>query len=1691
MILAAGHDRNGNGIKRWSPPSFFPAIRRAIQQGVLGTGNKGPRVGAGDEIFGVDPAFDVPGMPPNYGQYAIPHVSTFQGLFGTFSRVYRSSDEAIMDSLENARYMRNDVGIMECLEARKRAVALLNWHLEPEDETSQDQKELVKVVEKILRRIKRFTQYRETLLEAVWYGRYAVQMRYGWVNIDGREYAMPAKKRDDPGWCPINGDKLVWRYDDGTGKYLTDQVGIRVGQKLGVGSKINQRWPVEATDRGMAYFLADWERPLISIHRHTVEDGAFEDPVQAGMIHGVGIRHRIYWEWYQKQEALAFLMEYLQRSAGGLEIHYYPSGNEQAKQRAEDAVKARIAGGKNVMLYPREVGDDAQNYGVEFIEPGTAGIETLQALLNDYFGHRIKRYILGQTLSTEAASTGLGSGVAELHYDSLQQIIRYDAVNLEDTLTDDLVEVVKNWNFPKAKGIHLRFRIETEKPNVKEQLEALQVAWQMGAKISERELMDEIGATIPGPDDEILQNPEIQAAQQQLQQQQQQAAMAGAQGQGFGPGLGPDGKPKPSMEDVMMNHFFGDPGATEPGEVTYAAEGGKWVKKTMPKFDTGERTPEDAEVVHFARDYWDGADSYLRMIPRARYRGQWDESKHPREGAGKSTGGQFTAGQGGGGAAVAEKPKPKPGETPEVGKIEGGLEVAKPQVRVAPIPGSLGILRHDMPQLPESVVPAFLEMLAAKGIGHRNVTMKTSELKPTQAEMNANKVDSMRNKIRQSGGKGLGGPPVLASNDGYILDGHHRWAANIAEAPDTPFAVIQVDLPIRELLHESHRFEQVGYAGVTHEKIAETPQAQPSRAALQMDPGLAREFQADFPNVSPEHITSLVGAPDDARVSVARKNGATVVINGRQTTAKVYVAKITGRGYAATRYIIPEQKGNVCCAEPRLSNEGIKVQAGMQKSGIGTRIFAKQVQFAVQHGFGGIDCVATRSETMIGYKFWPKTGYDGEFDEHTYERVAAQFGPDVSTIQKLFDKIGGEEWWEANGESMHMQFDLHADSRNRMILDRYLRKKRAAEKIPEKFGRMSYARGEAPPEQPAPEHPDDERYAEEPYPSEEDERILDEVWKEIHEENEARRQQQPPQEPEQYRRDPWKGKGRWVTIGPAKGEGGGTHVFIDDKGEIVKGPKGLAGKGIDELGAGEKGGDAKAEKWKDASEDEVLQAMERGESVPARIISKFPKAQERVKTRKQSRQGKLFDPYTAPEPAVKKFPWATSDLDAIHKTHDGRWVGATMVHVSELNADPKRFQYKVTNIDPETGVTPELKEVGEYEPALGGQLLVWHDPTDNKVYVVNGHHRYELASRAPFSDKWHGGMSVYFLDAKNPKEARAWGALANIAEGRGSAVDAAKFFRDTGMSVEDVRKRHISIKGQVAADGTTLAKLTEPIFQRVTNGQFDVQRAIAIGEELGDDPDGQAEVFKSIQDAERNLPRELSLDTIREMVEEYADAPVSKGKAGAGQKKLPWGDEGEEDRKKLMVERATIKSEINRMLAEERGTFKAVTTGGGKRAARLEEAGAGSVSLDVAERKRKEADEIYNTFAALKNYRGPIADVINKAAEDFENEPKRKKSIAERAVQEIRRLAADPATLGTFGRGKGEGAGGGEEATGSGGAGAHGGGGESGGGGDRGGVGREVAAEEREKFHRAVAAAVVKYGLRPGEVERLCRAFRA
>lgn len=572
--------------------------------------NGGKTLVTGDARFDIapDPTAGLDGMPPNMGEFSIPHIFSFQSIYGTMAKVYRASDEAIKHGYDNARFMRNDVTVMECVEMRQRAGCLTDWSIEPEDARNSEHLALCDAMTKIVKKIPRFVQYQENLLHATWYGKYGIEHRWGSRLIGHDMRKLPVQ------WLPVNGDKIVFRFDDLSGDFRPDQIGIRVATHFN--PKNYRKGKVMPTDFGMAYFLDSWERSQLALHKYRIEDGEFEEPSNAGRVHGVGIRSVIYWTWYQKQETLAYLMEYLERSAAGVEIWYYPMGNASAEAATRKAAEERIGNGRNIILVPKPQGDDAAYYDVQRIEPSMAGASELKSIITEYFGHSIKRYILGQTLTSEAASTGLGSGVADLHLDTFMQIIRYDTMLLEETIDTELLQPLLAYNFPKFAHVEINFRKHLTEPDAEQQLNALKMAYEMGLRLDAQTLRDLIGAAKPEADAEVLDKMAQMKAEQDAQAQQQQGGMP--------PGMMPPGGAAPGQETAPPTPSA-NATAVEQAEYTAVAPG-----------EGGDR--------HLLLSHDSPVEQYKKFKAAVGQKSlDWQEDEHPRDPDGK-----FTDGSGGG-----------------------------------------------------------------------------------------------------------------------------------------------------------------------------------------------------------------------------------------------------------------------------------------------------------------------------------------------------------------------------------------------------------------------------------------------------------------------------------------------------------------------------------------------------------------------------------------------------------------------------------------------------------------------------------------------------------------------------------------------------------------------------------------------------------------------------------------------------------------------------------------------------------------------------------------------------------------------------------------------------------------------------------------------------------------------------------
>ena len=122
-----------------------------------------------------------------------------------------------------------------------------------------------------------------------------------------------------------------------------------------------------------------------------------------------------------------------------------------------------------------------------------------------------------------------------------------------------------------------------------------------------------------------------------------------------------------------------------------------------------------------------------------------------------------------------------------------------------------GLARSGMPQLKtkddEDLAATFVAWLEEKGLATvGTTTAPAASLKATQNQLKGAKVNGMNSALVKTNGTAEGiRAPIIVSSDGYVLDGHHRWASQVAYdfvngKPPVEVAIHKTSLPIEDLL---------------------------------------------------------------------------------------------------------------------------------------------------------------------------------------------------------------------------------------------------------------------------------------------------------------------------------------------------------------------------------------------------------------------------------------------------------------------------------------------------------------------------------------------------------------------------------------------------------------------------------------------------------------------------------------------------------------------------------------------------------------------------------------------------------------------------------------------------------------------------------------------------------------------------
>lgn len=298
------------------------------------------------------------------------------------------------------------------------------------------------------------------------------------------------------------------------------------------------------------------------------------------------------------------------------------------------------------------------------------------------------------------------------------------------------------------------------------------------------------------------------------------------------------------------------------------------------------------------------------------------------------------------------------------------------------------------------------------------------------------------------------------------------------------------------------------------------------------------------------------------------------------------------------------------------------------------------------------------------------------------------------------------------------------------------------------------------------------------------------------------------------------------------------------------------------------------------------------------------------------------------------------------------------VNVSDIKQDPKRFQYK-DNTD-EKGVTKKLKDA-KWEQGLANVISVWVDPSDGNTYVVNGHHRLELANRSNAEN-----IDVRYIEADNASEARKIGALQNIAEGQGTDMDAAKILRESNMDENALREYGLSVTLNIASRGIALSKLSDSVFDAVVRKTIPVNVGVIIGENI-ESQDLQEQFYNKIKG------RNYTQDTLRVMAQDMSNAPVEVVTT-----MNLFGEDTAEVAK--YEERASFIGAVRGNISRTKNIL-----GRTARSAEFLEQYGNKIDQEVSEGASLEAAEALAVFDMLRNTEKSITELINQGTERIEN----------------------------------------------------------------------------------------------------------
>ncbi len=161
-----------------------------------------------------------------------------------------------------------------------------------------------------------------------------------------------------------------------------------------------------------------------------------------GSPYGLGLGSKLYWPTFFKRQNITFWLTFADKFGNPTAIGKYPAGTQETDQQAL-LESLRAISQESAIAVP-------DTMILELLEAQRSGAGDLYERMCRYMDEQISVAVLGETLTTVAKNTGLGSGQSDVQNDIRMELARADADLLTGTLQNSLVRWIVELNLPGA-----------------------------------------------------------------------------------------------------------------------------------------------------------------------------------------------------------------------------------------------------------------------------------------------------------------------------------------------------------------------------------------------------------------------------------------------------------------------------------------------------------------------------------------------------------------------------------------------------------------------------------------------------------------------------------------------------------------------------------------------------------------------------------------------------------------------------------------------------------------------------------------------------------------------------------------------------------------------------------------------------------------------------------------------------------------------------------------------------------------------------------------------------------------------------------------------------------------------------------------------------------------------------------------